>query len=159
MCAGQVDPRQGRQTGDLLTWLSKPWTTRISSFPTGDFELIASIAREQAGIVIRAHKSAMIRGRLHAAPARAATCARFASTASFCAARSAGTELPQLLNVLTTNHTAFFRERHHFDHMRERRPAGDVLAGQPWQTQACASGAPPPRQARNPIRLQAWSMQ
>ena len=27
-----------------------------------DFELIAGIARDQAGIVIRAHKSAMIRG-------------------------------------------------------------------------------------------------
>ena len=29
-----------------------------------DFELIASIAKAQAGIVIREHKSAMIRGRL-----------------------------------------------------------------------------------------------
>ena len=29
-----------------------------------DFELIAGIAKDQAGIIIRAHKSAMIRGRL-----------------------------------------------------------------------------------------------
>ena len=85
---------------------------------TGDFELIASIAREQAGIVIRSHKAAMIRGRL----LRRLRALNLRTVREYCEllrGPGAGTELPQLLNVLTTNHTAFFRERHHFDHMRE----------------------------------------
>jgi chemotaxis protein methyltransferase CheR len=81
-----------------------------------DFELIASIAKEQAGIVIRAHKTAMIRGRLM----RRLRALGLRSVAEYCEmlrGPDAGRELPQLLNVLTTNHTAFFRERHHFDHL------------------------------------------
>jgi chemotaxis protein methyltransferase CheR len=82
-----------------------------------DFELIASIAKEQAGIVIRAHKMAMIRGRL----LRRLRALHLRSVTEYCEllrGPDADRELPQLLNVLTTNHTAFFRERHHFDHMR-----------------------------------------
>ncbi|MHB2169727.1 CheR family methyltransferase [Alsobacter sp. R-9] len=82
-----------------------------------DFELIAGIAKEQAGIVIRAHKMAMIRGRL----LRRLRALQLRSVTEYCEllrGPEAERELPQLLNVLTTNHTAFFRERHHFDHMR-----------------------------------------
>jgi chemotaxis protein methyltransferase CheR len=82
-----------------------------------DFELIASIAKEQAGIVIRAHKMAMIRGRL----LRRLRALHLRSVTEYCEllrGPDADRELPQLHNVLTTNHTAFFRERHHFDHMR-----------------------------------------
>ena len=87
---------------------------------TRDFELIASIAKEQAGIVIRAHKSAMIRGRLM----RRLRALQLRTVAEYCEllrGPQADRELPQLLNVLTTNHTAFFRERHHFDHLKPRR--------------------------------------
>jgi chemotaxis protein methyltransferase CheR len=82
-----------------------------------DFELIAGIARDQAGIVIRAHKSAMIRGRLM----RRLRALQLRSVAEYCEllrSPEGGRELPSLLNVLTTNHTAFFRERHHLDHLR-----------------------------------------
>ncbi len=84
-----------------------------------DFELIAGIAKEQAGIVIRAHKMAMIRGRL----LRRLRALQLRSVSEYCEllrGPHADSELPQLLNVLTTNHTAFFRERHHFDHMRSQ---------------------------------------
>jgi chemotaxis protein methyltransferase CheR len=84
---------------------------------TRDFELIASIAKEQAGIIIRAHKSAMIRGRLM----RRLRVLQLRTVAEYCEllrGPQADSELPQLLNVLTTNHTAFFRERHHFDHLK-----------------------------------------
>jgi chemotaxis protein methyltransferase CheR len=82
-----------------------------------DFELIASIAKAQAGIVIREHKSAMIRGRLM----RRLRALQLRTVAEYCEllrGPNAERELPQLLNVLTTNHTAFFRERHHFDHLK-----------------------------------------
>jgi len=88
-----------------------------------DFELIAGIAKEQAGIVIRAHKMAMIRGRL----LRRLRALHLRSVADYCEllrGPEADSELPQLLNVLTTNHTAFFRERHHFDHMRSQALPG-----------------------------------
>jgi chemotaxis protein methyltransferase CheR len=84
-----------------------------------DFELIAGIARDQAGIVIRAHKMAMIRGRL----LRRLRALQMRSVAEYCEllrGPDVHRELPQLLNVLTTNHTAFFRERHHFDHLKSQ---------------------------------------
>lgn len=82
-----------------------------------DFELIAGIAKDQAGIIIRAHKSAMIRGRLM----RRLRALQLRTVSEYCEllrGPDAARELPQLLNVLTTNHTAFFRERHHLDHLR-----------------------------------------
>jgi chemotaxis protein methyltransferase CheR len=90
-----------------------------------DFELIASIAKEQAGIIIRAHKSAMIRGRLM----RRLRALNLRTVADYCdllRGPQADRELPQLLNVLTTNHTAFFRERHHFDHLKSEGLAETV---------------------------------
>ena len=43
------------------------------------------------------------------------------SIAEYCAylrTAAAVDEIPELINAVTTNHTAFFRERHHFDHLR-----------------------------------------
>ena len=31
----------------------------------------------------------------------------------------AASKQPELINAVTTNHTAFYRERHHFDHLRK----------------------------------------
>ncbi|MEZ2406580.1 chemotaxis protein methyltransferase CheR [Bosea sp. OAE752] len=82
-----------------------------------DMKFIAALVYEQAGIVIREHKEAMTRGRL----ARRVKALGLSSVAEYCAflkTPQAASELPELINAVTTNHTAFFRERHHFDHLR-----------------------------------------
>jgi chemotaxis protein methyltransferase CheR len=83
-----------------------------------DFRLIAEIVHGKAGIVVRAHKQAMVRGRLM----RRVRELGLPSIDAYCALlRGPGLddELPGLLNALTTNHTAFFREAHHFDHLAQ----------------------------------------
>ncbi len=83
-----------------------------------DMKFIATLVYEQAGIVIREHKEAMTRGRL----ARRVKVLGMGSVAEYCAflkTPQAAGELPELINAVTTNHTAFFRERHHFDHLRK----------------------------------------
>lgn len=83
-----------------------------------DMGFIAKLVYEQAGIVIREHKEAMTRGRL----ARRVKALGMGSVAEYCAflkTPQAAGELPELINAVTTNHTAFFRERHHFDHLRK----------------------------------------
>ncbi|CAM5765461.1 CheR family methyltransferase [Bosea minatitlanensis] len=82
-----------------------------------DMKFIAALVYERAGIVIREHKEAMTRGRL----ARRVKALGMGSVAEYCAflkTPQAAGELPELINAVTTNHTAFFRERHHFDHLR-----------------------------------------
>ena len=79
---------------------------------------ISKLVYEQAGIVIREHKEAMTRGRL----ARRVKALGLTSVAEYCAflkTPAAESEIPELINAVTTNHTAFFRERHHFDHLRK----------------------------------------
>lgn len=83
-----------------------------------DMGFIAKLVYEQAGIVIREHKEAMTRGRL----ARRVKALGLGSVAEYCAylkSPAAADEIPELINAVTTNHTAFFRERHHFDHLRK----------------------------------------
>jgi chemotaxis protein methyltransferase CheR len=82
-----------------------------------DMGFISKLVYEQAGIVIREHKEAMTRGRL----ARRVKALGLNSVAEYCAflkTPAAESEIPELINAVTTNHTAFFRERHHFDHLR-----------------------------------------
>jgi chemotaxis protein methyltransferase CheR len=83
-----------------------------------DMGFIAKLVYEQAGIVIREHKEAMTRGRL----GRRVKALGLSSVAEYCAflkTPAAESEIPELINAVTTNHTAFFRERHHFDHLRK----------------------------------------
>lgn len=83
-----------------------------------DMGFIARLVYEHAGIVIREHKEAMTRGRL----ARRVKALGLTSVAEYCAflkTAAAESEIPELINAVTTNHTAFFRERHHFDHLRK----------------------------------------
>ncbi len=83
-----------------------------------DMGFIAKLVYEHAGIVIREHKEAMTRGRL----ARRVKALGLGSVAEYCAfLKTPGSvsEIPELINAVTTNHTAFFRERHHFDHLRK----------------------------------------
>jgi chemotaxis protein methyltransferase CheR len=83
-----------------------------------DFQLVIEIAHREAGLVVHPHKEAMIRGRL----TRRVRELGLSSIASYCALLRSprlGDELPGFLNALTTNHTAFYREAHHFAHLEQ----------------------------------------
>jgi chemotaxis protein methyltransferase CheR len=83
-----------------------------------DFRMVAEIIRREAGIVVRDHKQAMVRGRL----ARRVRELGLASIAEYCRllrGDELARELPGLMNALTTNHTAFYREEHHFTHLEQ----------------------------------------
>ncbi|MFN3671742.1 MAG: CheR family methyltransferase [Bosea sp. (in: a-proteobacteria)] len=88
------------------------------SLTRDDMSFISKLVYEQAGIVIREHKEAMTRGRL----ARRVKALGLNSVTDYCAflkTPQAADEIPELINAVTTNHTSFFRERHHFDHLRK----------------------------------------
>ncbi|MEI5665254.1 protein-glutamate O-methyltransferase CheR [Bosea sp. CCNWLW174] len=113
-----------------------------------DMALVAKLVYEHAGIVIREHKEAMARGRL----ARRVKVLGLNSIAEYCAylrTAAASDEIPELINAVTTNHTAFFRERHHFDHLRKdvlprliQERAGRRGRIRIWSA-ACSSGEEP----------------
>lgn len=79
-----------------------------------DFDVVARIVRAEAGIVLEPHKRAMVEGRL-ARRLRALGLDDFRSYLGRLDA-DAG-ERARLLDEITTNHTAFFREEHHFRHL------------------------------------------
>lgn len=83
-----------------------------------DFQLVIEIAHREAGLVVHQHKEAMVRGRL----TRRVRELGLPSISQYCALlRTAqlADELPGFLNALTTNHTAFYREAHHFSHLEQ----------------------------------------
>ncbi|WP_244607233.1 protein-glutamate O-methyltransferase CheR [Bosea sp. CS1GBMeth4] len=119
-----------------------------TSLSREDMGFVAKLVYEHAGIVIREHKEAMARGRL----ARRVKVLGLGSIAEYCAylrTPAAADEIPELINAVTTNHTAFFRERHHFDHLRKdvlphlvQERAGRRGRIRIWSA-ACSSGEEP----------------
>ena len=82
-----------------------------------EFEFIRHVVGENAGIVLGPNKRQLVQGRL----ARRLRELRFLSYQEYCEhLRSSGPEeLVGLINALTTNVTAFFRENHHFEALAE----------------------------------------
>ena len=107
-----------------------------------DFNAVAAIVREEAGIVLPPGKAMLVYSRL-------APLVRTTGRGTFAAylelVRSDADERRKAVNALTTNHTFFYRESHHFEHFAsEARPA--ILAalghGDPvrlWSA-GCSSG-------------------
>jgi chemotaxis protein methyltransferase CheR len=82
-----------------------------------DFERARELIRERAGIALSACKEDMVYGRL----ARRVRQHGLGSVAEYLdlLERSDGEEWQDFTNALTTNLTAFFREPHHFDTLRQ----------------------------------------
>jgi len=78
-----------------------------------EFEFIRHVVGENAGIVLGPNKRQLVQGRL----ARRLRELRLVSYQEYCehVRRSGPEELVGLINALTTNVTAFFRENHHFE--------------------------------------------
>lgn len=88
------------------------------SISEADFQYIRAIIAEHAGIQLTEQKRSMVLGRL----AKRVRMLGLSSIAAYCdRVRSCPErELTELINALTTNVTAFFREAHHFVFLAER---------------------------------------
>lgn len=86
-------------------------------FTTADFQAIAAMLRHDAGITLSASKTALVYSRL-AKRLRALGLSSFADYCALVAGPSAGDERRQMMTALTTNLTSFYREAHHFEHLK-----------------------------------------
>lgn len=90
---------------------------REFDFRPEDFRFLAAFVLEKTGIVLAEHKQDMVYARI----ARRLRSLRLDSFSAYCELLKAqeNDELVNLVNAITTNMTSFFRERHHFDHLRD----------------------------------------
>jgi len=117
-------------------------------FTADDFRTIVEIVYERSGIVLAAHKRDMTYSRL-ARRLRALGLGSFRDYCALLQGKDGSKEVGFLINAITTNLTKFFREPHHFDHLRDQvlRPHETFLRGQRpririWSA-GCSSGEEP----------------
>lgn len=94
--------------------------TRKPEFELGDdeFSFLAAFMSRETGIVLSEHKRQMVCGRL-VKRLRALGFKTFAEYCDLLKGPTADDEVENLVNAITTNITNFFREPHHFDHLRD----------------------------------------
>lgn len=88
------------------------------AFTQQDFNFLRTFANDRTGIVISDDKFDMFYSRL----SRRLRALRMASFSEYCAYIKTGkdqAEETELVNAITTNLTAFFRENHHFEYLRD----------------------------------------
>jgi chemotaxis protein methyltransferase CheR len=116
-------------------------------FTEGDFKKIAAMVHGDAGIALHETKATLVYSRL-AKRLRALGLASFQDYCALVASHDGVDERQKMLAALTTNVTRFFREPHHFDHLRDKvlppllraaRAGGKVRI---WSA-ACSSGQEP----------------
>lgn len=110
-----------------------------------EFRRIADKVLRTAGIVLRDHKRQMVYTRL-ARRLRALGLTSFAAYMDLLDGPGAAAELEEFANAVTTNLTAFFRESHHFDHLRAQVLEPALRAGRRrlriWSA-GCSTGEEP----------------
>jgi chemotaxis protein methyltransferase CheR len=112
-----------------------------------DFARIASVVRQETGIVLGPQKRNLVYGRL-AKRLRAHRLDNFSDYLKIIEGPDRAQELREMLNAITTNLTAFFREAHHFDTL-EQEVLPELMSGacagrklRLWSS-ACSSGEEP----------------
>lgn len=87
-------------------------------FGDREFRRIAAIVHDQTGIVLGSHKKTMAYSRL-VRRLRALGLESFKEYCHYLETDEGTGEVGALINAITTNLTKFFREAHHFDHLRD----------------------------------------
>jgi len=91
---------------------------REFDFGNDDFEALRRLVKQLTGINLSDQKRELVYGRL-ARRLRALQLQSFAQYRDLLA-QDGGKEIAQFCNAITTNLTAFFREPHHFDYLRDQ---------------------------------------
>ncbi|CCD85469.1 Chemotaxis protein methyltransferase [Bradyrhizobium sp. ORS 285] len=81
-----------------------------------DFRTLSKLVMDTAGIVLSERKRAFIHGRL-SRRLRALGLNNFSQYCKLLETSDGDSELRNFINAVTTNHTSFFRESHHLDHL------------------------------------------
>lgn len=92
--------------------------TREFVFTDADFDSLRALARELAGISLADTKRELVYGRV-SRRLRELSLSSFAEYRALLAGIEGETEIGEFINAVTTNLTAFFREKHHFDYWRD----------------------------------------
>jgi len=115
---------------------------REFSFSQENFRFLAGLAQARTGIVLADHKKDMVYGRL-TRRLRALNLDGFAEYCELLQSDAGADEVGHLINAVTTNLTSFFREAHHFDHLRDAvLPHVTGKKFRIWSS-ACSSGMEP----------------
>lgn len=88
-------------------------------FEDKDFRFLSKLVYDRTGIVLAEHKRDMVYSRL-ARRLRALGLRDFDAYCHFLENDETGEEMGHCINAVTTNLTSFFREQHHFDHLRDQ---------------------------------------
>jgi chemotaxis protein methyltransferase CheR len=101
---------------------------REFAFTRRDFDFLRRLANERTGIVVSDDKFDMFYSRL-ARRLRHLGLPTFEAYCELLRSDYGSGEVPELVNAITTNLTAFFREHHHFEFL-QRRLAPEFSSGQ-----------------------------
>ncbi len=93
--------------------------TREFPFSDREFSFLAGLVNKRTGIVLSAHKKDMVYSRL-ARRLRDLGLGNFADYCELIQSETDGEEIGKMVNAITTNLTKFFREEHHFLHLRDK---------------------------------------
>jgi chemotaxis protein methyltransferase CheR len=110
-----------------------------------DFMELAKRVRALTGIVLPLHKRQMVISRLRKR-LRSLGIADFRSYVRYLDSRDGTAETGELINVVTTNLTSFFRENHHFEDLATclaEAPEGNALWRLRFWSAACSTGEEP----------------
>lgn len=114
-------------------------------FGDDDFRYFSALLMERAGICLADHKRQLVYGRL-VRRVRELGLASFAAYRDWLEDNGESVEFGRIVNALTTNVTAFMREKHHFDFLRSNAlPELERAHGLPlriWSA-GCSSGEEP----------------
>lgn len=110
-------------------------------FTERDFQFLARLANSKTGIVLEANKRNMIYSRL-ARRLRALHLTNFSDYCRLLETNAGESEMVHLVNAITTNLTHFFRESHHFDHLKKHLTSLKKTRIRIWSA-GCSSGMEP----------------
>ncbi len=92
---------------------------REFQFRDEDFNALRTLVRQLTGISLSEAKRELVYGRL-SRRLRALGLQSFSAYRDMLANNPEGPEMVEFVNAITTNLTSFFRESHHFDHLRDQ---------------------------------------
>jgi chemotaxis protein methyltransferase CheR len=122
---------------------------REFQFSEADFRSLVALARERTGISLSDNKRNLIYSRL-SRRLRALGMTSFRAYREYLASPEGEDEIEGFINSISTNLTKFFRESHHFDHLRDRvaLPFAQATSGKTGQrlrlwSAGCSTGEEP----------------
>lgn len=129
-----------------MTVMSNDLREKEFHFTDKEFRFISKLVGERTGIVLSDSKRQMVYGRL----SRRLRQLKLTHFSDYCDLLTRGdeTELVEFTNAITTNLTAFFRENHHFEYLKNRllpelvKKKADSKRIRIWSA-GCSSGEEP----------------